>query len=123
MKSKLLELRNRFVPKRVSSGKPKWKEKGTFPINKSLQEAIRNKQVKHRRWIAAKQRDDGDTARLEYAKARNKVKTMIRQAKRKFEKGIADKSKSNPKLFWAHVRGKLKQSWLYFNRSARFIHV
>ena len=33
---------------------------------------------------------------------------MIRKAKRAFEKGIAHKSKRNPKLFWSHIRSKLK---------------
>ena len=47
-------------------------------------------------------------ARLEYAKARNKVKTLLRKAKRSFERGIALKSKTNPKIFWAHTRDKLK---------------
>ena len=37
-------------------------------------------------------------------KARNKVKAMIRKSKRE----IGIQSKSNPKIFWSHVRSKLK---------------
>ena len=33
-------LRNRFVPEVKPSGKPSWNDKGSFPIQKSLQEAI-----------------------------------------------------------------------------------
>ena len=33
---------------------------------------------------------------------------MIRQAKREFERSIANNSKSNPKVYWAYIRKKLK---------------
>ena len=33
---------------------------------------------------------------------------MFRQARKRYEKNISNKSKENPKLFWAHVRQKLK---------------
>ena len=33
---------------------------------------------------------------------------MIRQTKRKFEKDVALKSKSNPKAFWSHIHRRLK---------------
>ena len=39
--------------------------------------------------------DNAEAARLEYSKVRNKVKSMMRQARRKFEKDIAKNSKSN----------------------------
>ena len=81
---------------------------GSFPISKHLQEAIRSKHVSHRRWISAKCRGDVEAARLTYAKARNKVKTMMHQAKRKFEKGIAKNSNTNPKAFSSHIRRRLK---------------
>ena len=32
LKLKLLDLRNQFVPKITTSGKPSWSEKGTFPV-------------------------------------------------------------------------------------------
>ena len=43
-----------------------------------------------------------------YTKARNKVKAMIRKSKREFERNIGIQSISNPKIFWPHVRSKLK---------------
>ena len=43
-----------------------------------------------------------------YTKSRNKVKRLIRQAKRRFEKKISSNVKFHPKKFWAYVRKKLK---------------
>ena len=48
------------------------------------------------------------TLRVVYTKCRDKVKRLIRKSKRLFEKGIASRSKSNPKEFWKYVRNKLK---------------
>ena len=94
-----MDLRNRFVPKKKYSGKPKWKVRGTFPVSKSIQEAIRNKHKQHRRWMVKKGGVEADLARLTHAKASNKVKLMILKAKSMFEKGIGEKCRSNPKLF------------------------
>ena len=43
-----------------------------------------------------------------YTKSRNKVKSLLRKAKRNYEKDIASRSRTSPKVFWSHVRGKLK---------------
>ena len=104
LKFKLLDPRNQFVPEITTSGKPSWSEKGSFPVNKQLQVAIRQKHIQHRRWMSAKGRVDADAARPRYTGIRNKVKTIIRQTKRKFEKDVALKSKSNPTAFWSHIR-------------------
>ena len=107
LKSKLLELRNKYVPKQQST-KPSWKDIGGFPIDKTLKEAIRQKHSSHRHWISAIGRAHAGNSRLKYARARNKVTKLMRQAKRKFESNIARDSKTNPKAFWSHVRSKLK---------------
>ena len=49
--------------------------------------------------MSAKGRGDADDARFRYIGLRNKVKTMVKQTKRKFEKDVAVKSKSNPRRF------------------------
>ena len=87
---------------------PTWRVKGSFPINKQLQDAIRGKHTTHRQWMSARKRSDANDARLRYIRERNKVKSLLRQAKRTFERGIARKAKSNPKTFWSHVRSRLK---------------
>ena len=71
-----------------------------------LRDAIRNKTKLHRRWISSKNVlnvSDAENVRQAYTKARNKVKAMIRKSKR----NIGIQSKSNPKIFWSHVRSKL----------------
>ena len=108
LKSKLMDLRGKFVPQVISSGKPTWRVKGSFPINKQLQEAIRGKHATHPHWMSARKRSDANDARLRYIRERNKVKSLLRQAKRTFERGIARKTKSNPKAFWSHARSRLK---------------
>ena len=45
---------------------------------------------------------------MAYTKARDKVKRLIRQSKKRFEMGIAGNVKTNPKKFWKYVRKKLK---------------
>ena len=108
LKGKIIELRNEFIPKITVSNKPSWREKGSFPIDQAAREAVRNKDRKHRKWISSLLFNDENNARLEYTKARNKAKTMLRQAKRRYEKSIALQSKENPKCFWAYTRSKMK---------------
>ena len=108
LKTKLLKLRDDFIPLNKAPTKPTWKEKGAIPISAPTQQAIRSKKRAHRRWISAKQRGESDVARAIYSKERNKVKKLLRREKRKFEKGIAMLAKKNPKMFWSHTRRKLK---------------
>ena len=42
LKSKLTDLRNRHVPNNLPSTEPSWRDSNSLPINKSLQDAIRN---------------------------------------------------------------------------------
>ena len=107
-KKKMLDLRDQFIPKRSVSGIPSWTEKGSFPIDKQAREAIKNKNRKHRAWTSSLCTSDRHKTRLEYTRARNKAKTLLRKTKRKFEKGIATQCKSNPKGFWAYTRSKMK---------------
>ena len=95
LKSKLMDLRDEFVPLETVSEKPTWKEKGSVPIDKLTREAIHSKNKKHRLWMQAKGRNEADAARLQYTQARNKVKTLLRKAKRAFERDI-DAIKSKP---------------------------
>ena len=107
-KSKIDELRDRFVPKSKSKGKPSWKSRGNIPIDKTLQEEIRRKQIFHRNWMNKKTDADGELARMQYTQSRNRVKRLMRQARKRYEKSICYKSKENPKVFWSHVRQMLK---------------
>ena len=106
-KDKLLSLREGFVPKAKSSDKPCWKDKGTFPINKETREVMKIKNKSYQRWKNSTS-STRELLRLKYTKSRNKLKRLLRKAKRNFEKDISDKSKTNPKAFWSYTRRKLK---------------
>ena len=108
IKSAVINLRDRFVPRSKDSGKPKWKEKGTVPIDANLLMAIKDKKKTHRKWSNSKCTEDATEHQMAYSKANNKVKRLMRKAKRNFEKDIASKSNTNPKFFWSYVRSKLK---------------
>jgi len=107
LKSKLIELRNRFVPKRLSKTGTE-SIKGSYTISEVLQTAIKENHSIRRRWIRCKRRGSFSTTREAYCKARKKVKQLMRQSKRSFEKKIAIDSKKNPKPFWKYVRSKLR---------------
>ena len=106
--SDIVDLRNRFVPLKEFS-KPFWKKKGKFPINKELQNAIKDKKHLHRKWIRSPP-DKRHKSRQEYITSRNRANRMLTRARRVYEKNICDSSKDNPKIFWSHVRNKLKSS-------------
>ena len=106
LKDKLTDLRNRFVPLRKGSLKPRWKKVG-IPINDETRDAIKSKKKAHRQWITANPGEESDSRKIMYKKATSKVKKLLRKAKKLFEKGIAQEAKKNPKKFWLHARSKL----------------
>ena len=105
-KSKILELRDQYVPK--TSNSCAWKKKGTLPIPKNVQQQIQKKKVAHRKWIYARRGIDEPKRRKEFKTARNKVSAMIRGIKKNIERKIATSAKTNPKAFWSHIRKTLK---------------
>ena len=109
-KTKLLDLRNKFVPLGKGNENPTWKTKSSIPIDEKVRKAIKEKEKAHRSWIKSKKSDEASylALRHQFTKARNKVNTLLRKEKRKFEREIALKAKSNPKAFWIHTRRSLK---------------
>ena len=109
LKSQLHLMTKQFVPVETASDKPSWKDKGSIPIDEKVRRAIKDKEKSHRRWMSAKRGDmNEDMVRKKYTKDRNKVKTLLRKAKRRFERDIAMKAKTEPKAFWGHTRRQLK---------------
>ena len=105
IKERLLEMRDKFVPRKSTSSTPSWKSKNQYPLSKPTRMAIRKKNKLHRKWMSS---TNHQFSRLEYSKARNKVKSLVRKDKRNYERGIALESKLKPKLFWSHTRSRLK---------------
>ena len=109
LKSQLHQMTKKFVPLETPSKEPSWKDKGSVPIDENARRAIKEKEKSHRKWMSAKRETiNEDTIRKQYAKNRNKVKTLLRKAKRRFERDIAMKAKTEPKAFWGHARRQLK---------------
>ena len=107
LKGLLHKLRNDFVPLIKVKGKTNWPNKDSFPIDTPTRSTIKEKNRAFRNWMSSLGANK-EERRLEYVRVRNKCKTALRTAKRNYEKGIADRSKINPKRFWKHVRRKLK---------------
>ena len=107
-KKEVLNLRNKYVPLK-EVGNQFWKRKGKIPIGKDLQNEIKQKRSLHRNWVRSSPANR-DHHRAKYIVARNRVNRMMTQANRAYEKSICDRSKEKPKLFWSHVRSKMKSS-------------
>ena len=103
LKDMLGGLRKEFVPMRSISGNPTWKDKDRVPLTKEIRDSIKKKNKAHRDWMKGTSSQEN---RLLYVRERNRTKSLIRNAKKQFEKAIA--MQSNPKAFWKHVRRKLK---------------
>lgn len=106
-KIKLLDLRDRYVPLK-EIGQPSWKDKGNIPIKQELRNLIKEKKRLHRNWLKSRNEKTRTNQRAKYIKARNKVKRIMTQEKRNFERDICNRSRENPKVFWSHVRRNLK---------------
>ena len=106
-KGKMRELRSQFVPHRTIKAGNEDANKGSFPIDKQVQQAINDKHTLHRRWRKG-ERSDSTPQREAYTKSQRKVKRLIRQTKHAFEKGLAERSKNNPKEMWKYDRSKLR---------------
>ena len=106
LKHRIHELRKKHVPTSKVSLRS-WK-KGSFPLDEKTREAIRIKDKKHRLWMNTSGVTERQLAKDEYTKARNKANSLLRRAKRTFERGVANDAKTIPKRFWYHARRKLK---------------
>ena len=69
LKSKFLELRDKYVPRQIINSKPLWKEKGCCPISKTTRDAIKEKDKAHRHWISALNHSDANDKHLRYTRA------------------------------------------------------
>ena len=108
IKDKLIEVRTKFVPQCNTADKPSWKSKYQYPLSSTTRDAMKCKDRLHRRWISSSEAERTSQNWKVYAKARNRVNTLVRKDKRKFEQEIAREGKFKPKLFWSHARRKLK---------------
>ena len=101
LRDRITAVVDRYVPKRRrrNNAKPAW-------LNREILRAIRRKK---RLWTRAKDGDRKD--KDEYTAAEKQVKRMIRSAKRKFEKKLAEGGKKDgaaKRKFYAYVKMRTK---------------
>ena len=75
------------------------KPKERYSYDKADFQARRQKNSTHRRWMSEGTRTDAHSARVDYNKARNKVKRMMGQAKRQHGNGIGFKQRAIQRPF------------------------
>ncbi|XP_066935599.1 uncharacterized protein [Clytia hemisphaerica] len=107
-RKKILDIRNRFVPIKIISGQ-NWKKKGKIPIGVQLRKEIAEKRRLHQKWWKSSP-EEKEYNRAKYTPVRNRVNKLMRQAHRNYEQRICDNAKTKPKIFWTHVRNKMKSS-------------
>ena len=98
---KITGLIEKYIPEsRVSSRQCK---KNPI-VNNDCIEAIKRKHTKWKKYQYCKTEQNYEL----YKNARNNVKTEMRKSKYSYEKDLASKIKTDPKLFWSYVRSKMK---------------
>jgi hypothetical protein len=102
------EVRDMFVPKGTVGGKPRWSDKGDFPADMELRSLIREKARMQQLWKQHITSLQAAEYRVEYNRARNKVRKRTRAAKRGYEERLAAEVKDNPKVFFKYCQQQLK---------------
>ena len=94
-------LETKYVPKKKSKATHK---KANVPLDRKCVDKIKKK---HNLWKKYMKNKDGNIHE-EYCRVRNQVKTMIKRARKKFEKESAMLIKENPKTAWKYIKSKFK---------------
>ena len=80
------------------------RRRNTFSIDKKTRDLIKRKNT-----LSKKVASSSDPAiRKEYNRVRNKVKGSVNKMKKKFEKGLSENAKKNPKAIWSYIKSKSK---------------
>ncbi|KAK3089529.1 hypothetical protein FSP39_004304 [Pinctada imbricata] len=102
--SKMNEQIDKYVPtKKIKSGT---NAKQNVPLDKEILSVLKKKKSLARKCSTSYTTDQ--SVRREYCKVRNKVKSLVRKAKRDFEHNISLKAKENPKVIWRYINSKSK---------------
>ena len=108
LRKSCINLETNTYQKSQKTGSPHWSCRGSIPLDKKTRVALKEKEKFYRNWVKSTTEFEKSVNRVQFTRARNKVKSLIRSAKRMYEKQIAKKSKLNPKPFWAYTKRKLK---------------
>ncbi|CAG2203305.1 unnamed protein product [Mytilus edulis] len=80
------------------------KKKNAFPVEKKTRELIKRKNILSKKIVT----NQDPEIRAEYNRVRNKTKSSVNKLKKKFEKGLSENAKANPKAIWSYVKSKSK---------------
>ncbi|CAG2193300.1 Peflin,Programmed cell death protein 6,Sorcin [Mytilus edulis] len=80
------------------------KKKNAFPVDKKTRELIKRKNILSKKIVT----NQDPEIRAEYNRVRNKTKSSVNKLKKKFEKGLSENAKANPKAIWSYVKSKSK---------------
>ena len=97
--TKLNSEMNEHIPKRKNSAR-----KNSVPLSEEIRALIRKK---HRAWEKYMKHNNEENYKI-YTRTRNKVKLIVAKERKKYEKDIAETSKSNCKNFWTYINSKRK---------------
>ena len=98
-KAKLLELQEEFIPtiQDKPNDKPKW-------MNRSVVLALNEKKRAWKKYLFCKTNENFE----QYKVVRNKLKSIVYEARLSFERKVAIEAKVNPKSFWKYVGRKIQ---------------
>ena len=97
-------VQEKHVPKLNTNTQSKWLKNGSIPLDHEMRKEIK---LKHRLWQRYYSSQNPRKFKL-YTIQRNKVTRLISAAQVKFEKGIGDQAKKNPKKLWRYVKTRMK---------------
>ena len=105
----LCEVYDDIVDRNVPTAKRR--RKYAVPLDKAIRDKIKEKDQLSRRLNEMKrQKNWGEHDQLwkKYCRVRNKVRSLTREARKKFETSIAKESKENPKRVFSYINSKIK---------------
>ena len=99
LQNKLIAMRDKFVPESVTQKRdyPKW-------LKKSIKRGIKKR---NKAWKRYDEHSTYDNLK-KYKTIRNKMNKVVKRNKREFEASLADRIKTDPKIFYSYVRSKTK---------------
>ena len=98
--SKIIELEDKYVP----TIKVKCDKNHNFPLDTETRDMIKQKNALAHKFVRTKDPE----IRKKYNRVRNKTAKLVKRARKKYERNIADEVKGNPKKFWQYINSKSK---------------
>ena len=98
----LMDLEHRFIPTKTTN--MYGRRRNTFTIDKNTRDLIKRKNTLSKKVVSS----SDPAIRQEYNRVRNKVKGAVNKMKKKFEKGLSENAKKNPKAIWSYIKSKSK---------------